>query len=179
MTSQSSRTPPDDVRAAFRDLHGARLHAFALLLTLGDRSMAATLASESLAAGIARLDDLRHPERAAAWLRGRVVEEARGPRSQDRSIAEAAISAVGADAAVLHALAALSRTERAALIASAIERLDRRDVGLIVNRSGAALDRLVRRARDRYAGAYAAPEPPAHGGPIVSHVHEVARRALA
>ncbi len=179
MTSQSSRTPRHEVRAAFHDLHGARLHAFALLLTLGDRSMAATLASEALAAGVQRIDELRHPERAAAWLRRRIVEGARSRRPHDRSTAEAAVAVLGADAAMLQALARLGRSERAALIASAIERLDRRDVGLIVGRSGAALDRLIRRARDRYAAAFPAPERAAPGGPIVSHIHEVARQALA
>ena len=178
MTSQSSRTPPDEIRTAFRDLHGARLHAFALLLTLGDRSMAATLASEALAAGVEHLDELRHPERAAAWLRRRIVEEARTLRPHEASTAEAAVAVLGADAAMLQALARLGRSERAALIASVIERLDRRDVGLIVGRSGGALDRLIRRARDRYAAAFPAPEPAAPGGPIVSHIHEVARQAL-
>ena len=65
------------MRDAFRELHGSRLHGFAQLLVLGDRHAAAKLASDALADGAARVDELRHPERAAAWLRRRVVERAR------------------------------------------------------------------------------------------------------
>src|ERR687895_367576 len=66
---RSPDPPVEVVRAAFRELHGRRLHGFALLLTLGDRERAASLASDALAAGQLRVDELRHPERAAAWLR--------------------------------------------------------------------------------------------------------------
>ena len=43
---------PEMMLEAFRELHGGRLHGFALLLTAGDRHAAAWLASEALAAGI-------------------------------------------------------------------------------------------------------------------------------
>src|SRR5262245_49203152 len=89
--SASARAPsperstgaPDEgaLRDAFRELHGRRLHGFALLLTLGDRAEAARLASDALDAGVARVDELRHPERAAAWLRRRVVDRARVSRA--------------------------------------------------------------------------------------------------
>ncbi|MEA2650619.1 MAG: hypothetical protein QOI85_340, partial [Chloroflexota bacterium] len=69
-------TSPELVRAAFRDLHGTRLHGFALLVTLGDHARAARLAGEAIAAGTARTSELRHPERAAAWLRRRVTRNA-------------------------------------------------------------------------------------------------------
>jgi DNA-directed RNA polymerase specialized sigma24 family protein len=169
--------PADEVRGAFRDLHGRRLHGFALLLTLGDRPTAARLASTALAAGAARIGELRHPERAAAWLRQRVVEDARsvrGQRGDGQVLAE-----LGADESVSTSIAVLDRLERAVLIASAIERLDRRDVAVIVGRDGAALDRLLRRARERYLRAHAATvpgEPPE--GPIAAHVQRLARRAL-
>ena len=39
--SARARRTADLIRAAFRDLHGARLHGFALLVTLGDRANAA------------------------------------------------------------------------------------------------------------------------------------------
>ncbi len=169
--------PAEDVRAAFRDLHGRRLHGFALLLTLGDRPTAARLASEALAAGTARIDELRHPERAAAWLRRRVVEGARSVRGQhgDGDV----LTELGADESVITSIAVLGRLERAVLIASAIERLDRRDVAVIVGRDGSALDRLLRRARGRYLRAHAATVPGERPeGPIATHVQRLARRAL-
>jgi hypothetical protein len=36
------------LRAAFRDAHGARLSGFALLVTLGDQALAASLAADAL-----------------------------------------------------------------------------------------------------------------------------------
>jgi DNA-directed RNA polymerase specialized sigma24 family protein len=176
-TPNTSAAPAlEAARAAFRELHGRRLNGFALLLTLGDRPTAARLASDALAAGVARIGELRHPERAAAWLRRRVVENVRvgrnGP-SNARILLE-----LGVEEPVVAALAALDRHERAALIASAVERLDARDVAVIVGRDGSALDRLMRRARDRYVRAYVAQpgEPPE--GPIVTRVHSLARRAM-
>src|ERR1041384_1046480 len=53
------------LRAAFREAHGARLHGFALVVTLGDEQLAATLAVDALDAGVRHADALRHPERAA------------------------------------------------------------------------------------------------------------------
>jgi hypothetical protein len=60
-------------RAAFRDLHGSRLYGFALIVAMGERQWAAQAATQALAEGELRLPELRHPERAAAWLRRRVV----------------------------------------------------------------------------------------------------------
>src|SRR6185503_21221515 len=47
--------------AAFRDLHGPRLHGFALLLMLGDRRAAGVASGRALSAGVARAQQLRHP----------------------------------------------------------------------------------------------------------------------
>ena len=98
-------TPPELVRAAFRDLHGTRLHGFALLITLGDRARAARLAGEAIAAGTARMTELRHPERAAAWLRRRVTRNAgrSGRPSRRRAAGEGrqALEALGADPAAI------------------------------------------------------------------------------
>ena len=178
MSATDPAPPADAARAAFRELHGRRLHGFALLLTLGDRATAARLASEALATGAARIDELRHPERAAAWLRRRVVDGARsnrGVRVDGRILLD-----LGVDGPVVAGIAALDRLERAALIASAVERLDRRDVATIVGRDGSALDRLLRRARQRFMRIHAetaTEDPP--DGPIVTRVHELARRAMA
>ena len=169
--------PAEAMRAAFRELHGRRLHGFALLLTQGDRHAAARLASEALAAGTARIGELRHPERAAAWLRRRVVERAKlrpiGPTDRHTLLE------LGADAAVVGAIAALDRLERAALIASAVERLDRRDVATVVGRDGSSLDRLMRQARETFTRVHAElAQEQASDGPIMTHLRTVAQRAM-
>ena len=177
---EPSTAPPDEgvLRDAFRELHGRRLHGFALLLTLGDRPAAARLATDALAAGAERVDELRHPERAAAWLRRRVVDRARVSRgvAADPDV----VLDLGADEATVTALASLARLERAALIASTVERLDPRDVATIVGRDGSRLDRLLVRARQSFIRLHAdvtTDEPP--DGPVSAHVQALARRAMA
>ena len=169
--------PVDALRSAFRELHGRRLHGFALLLTMGDRVAAARLASAALADGAERVDELRHPERAAAWLRRRVVEGAR--RSRTVRPDPQALLDLGVTERAADALSALDRLELAVLIASSIERLDRRDVATIVGRNGSTLDRLLFRARQRFMRTHAAStegDPPE--GPIVTRVRALARRAM-
>jgi len=177
------RAPPEEVvRAAFHDVHGRRLHGFGLLLTLGDRSATARLVGEALAVGVDRAGHLRHPERAAAWLRARVVRNAgrmgvaRNRVGDDR----AALTHLGADPAVVAGLAALDRLERAAIIASSIERLAGRDVATIVDRDGRALERLMLRSRARYAAAFGAAVTDAIplDGPLATRLHEIALRAM-
>jgi hypothetical protein len=184
MSATDIASPPDPspnstaevMRAAFRELHGRRLHGFALLLTLGDRPSAARLASEALADGATRVEEHRHPERAAAWLRHRLV--ARAHVGRDSHPDTRVLLDLGVDEALVVAFRSLGRLERAALIASAVERLDRRDVAAIVGREGSSLDRLLRRARARLMKAYTetAAEPP--DGPIAAHVRSLARRAM-
>jgi hypothetical protein len=175
--------PADELRLAFRDLHGSRLHGFALLLTLGDRALAARLASRALAAGVDHPGDLSHPERAAAWLRRHVLRAAGGsagvpPAERERS---SALEALGVDGVAFSALAALAPRERAAVVASTIERLDRRDVATILDTDGTRLDRLLHRARSRAiaAGATAVSDDPPTDGPIVSQVRAIAARVTA
>lgn len=176
----SGPPPPDIVRAAFRDLHARRLHGFALLLTLGDRTRAARLTAQALSAGSRRVGELRHPERAAAWLRRHVLRGMRGHRATSRRTAAVAVLAeLGAGDPVVAGLAALDRVERAALIASSIERLDRRDVALVVGRDGRSLDRLIHRARSRYAAAGALAVPEILDGPLVDRIRSVAQRAMS
>jgi DNA-directed RNA polymerase specialized sigma24 family protein len=178
-------TAPVDVQqAAFRELHGPRLHGFALLITLGDRGLAARLAGEALSAGGERVSELSHPERAAAWLRQRVLRLARrdirrgagGGRHR-----RAALEELGVDAAAFAALAGLDVVERAALVASTIERLDAGDVATIVGQDGARLDRLVRRSRSAAieSGTRAIGEGVRDGGPIADRVNAIASRAMA
>jgi hypothetical protein len=62
--------------ADFVELHGDRLFGFAMLVTLGDRVLAGKVSAEALAKGVERISELRHPVRAAAWLRGEVTKGA-------------------------------------------------------------------------------------------------------
>src|SRR5688500_17359124 len=181
--SESHATVPAELqRAAFRELHGPRLHGFALLLTLGDQPGAARLAADALAAGSARTSELSHPERAAAWLRQRVVREAGRRRSEmtrpDRR--RAALEELGVDDAAFAGLRALNLRERAALVATTVERLDRRDVATIIGLDGTRLERHIRRASRRAmrAGAAVHGERPVSVGPLVTRIRDIARRAL-
>lgn len=140
--------------AAFRDLHGSRLHGFAILVTLGDAPLAERAAGFALAAGADQAAALRHPERAAAWLRARTLRSLHQPGAGRRPPApaarRAALAALGVDEAVYRGLAELSLDARAALVASAIERLDPIDVETILGAAPTAARRAVAQARDRY-----------------------------
>jgi DNA-directed RNA polymerase specialized sigma24 family protein len=180
--SWSERRPDplrDDVLAAFREVHARSLHGFALLLTLGDRARATRLTEGALADAAGRVDDLRHPERAATWLRGRVVRQARTRFWLRRRLSVGRLAELGADDAVMRALAVLTQRERAALIASEIERFDRRDVASVVSLDGPTLDGLLRRARERYFRAYADAAPSeVPDGPTVLRIQAIAHRHL-
>jgi hypothetical protein len=140
---------------AFVELHGERLLGFGLLVTLGDRTLAGILSAEALAAGTERIGQLRHPERAAAWLRARLTRAARGPAWGHRRPAEQerreALLALGVEPATYDALASLDVQGRAAIAAAAVEGLTDADVHEIVGS-----DDRVRRARREYLTAYVA-----------------------
>lgn len=170
------------LRHALRELHARSLHGFALLLTLGDRRRALALTAGALAAADAHAAELRHPERAAAWLRSRVTAAAGRRESRIGAVSRLGVlDPLGVTAPVLAGLAALGLLERAALIGSMIERLDDRDVATIVGRSGRRLDTLLRRAREGFVeGAAATPEGPSRlGGPLTDLVRATAARAMA
>jgi hypothetical protein len=175
-------TPSDRdwVRAAFHELHGRSLHGFALLLTLGDQRRAARWSGMAIASGMARVDELRHPERAAAWLRARVVRVARKRASPRPDPSPVALEGLGASPAVVAGLRALDLTERAAFIGAFIEHLDQRDVAVIVGRDGGRLHDLLTSARRRYLEAYlrAAPEDPPFAGPLTDRLHEIGRQTI-
>jgi DNA-directed RNA polymerase specialized sigma24 family protein len=150
MQSSTVRPTLPELHAAFRDVHRARLVAFAFLFLLGERAATEDAADEALAAAAGKIDRLRHPERAAAWLRRQVVRSSRFTRrlSTDATIA---LERVGVSPASQAGLAALDRLERAALIAQLVEGLDSRDVEAIVNRSPRQLEVLLSRARSKYS----------------------------
>ena len=180
----SAGASPEVVRAAFGELHGTRLHGYALLVTLGDRAQAARLTAEALAAGTARAPELRHPERGAAWLRRRVLEAAghTGGANRRRSAQESriALEGLGVGEAAFAGLSALTTRERAALVADSVERLDRGDVGTVVGINGSRLDMLIRKVRARYAAAVAGAleDEVAGNGPTAARIRAVAAQAL-
>jgi hypothetical protein len=185
MLATELHPPPDAppgnawVRAAFHELHGRSLHGFALLLTLGDLDRASRLAGDALGAGLARVDELRHPERAAAWLRARVVKAARSRPAANARVSPVALGGLGADPPVIAGLGALDVLERAALIATLIESLDPRDVAVVVGRDGARLRHLLTSARRRYLTAYLRVAPESErGGPLADRLHEIGRRTV-
>ncbi len=154
----STAVDAEVLRAAFRDVHAARLHGFALLLTLGDRGLAGDVTSQALGEGARRVRELRHPERAAAWLRAQVLGYVRRrlraePDAASSAARLAAVRGMGADARVLRQLAALSITERAALVAADVEHLAEADVAMVLGSSWPAARRRVAAARARYLGA--------------------------
>lgn len=173
--------PPDDdlLGTAFRDMHATRLNGFALLVSLGDRHRAAAASAHALAEGRQRIHELRHPERAAAWLRARVLRSLRrGTHTESPSLA--ALRPIGVDEHLLAGLAGLSTTERAALVASSVERFGAADVEMILDAAPAATRRIVAAARARYlAASETADQAAFRSGPLTERVLMVAARGFA
>lgn len=177
----------DLLRAAFRDLHGSSLHGFALLVTAGDRRRAERVASAALSRGARRAEALRHPERAAAWLRLQVLRQlsrAHLPGRARRQDREAVLRSLGATPSAIAGLRALSVSERAALVAASVERFVPADVETILGRSAGGARRSVAAARRRYlqvvapASARLAGVEPDGDGLLARRVAEVATRTL-
>jgi DNA-directed RNA polymerase specialized sigma24 family protein len=176
----------DMLRAAFRDLHGPRLHGFALLLTVGDRSRAANAAATVLADGVARAAQLRHPERAAAWLRARVLRILRrtgDSRRHTRTERRAILLELGMPEAMMAALEGLTLDDRAALVAASVERLAITDVASVLGSDAAATRRILQAARRRYLAATTLwsgdlPAAALPGGEIAARVQQAAARAI-
>ena len=172
------------LRAAFRDVHGARLHGFALVLTLGDRQAAARLTADTFAALADEAPRLRHPERAAAALRAELLR--RAPRRRSGAVGDSELQVLerlGVDAPTAAALARLATAERAAVLASQIERFSDEDVAVILGVSPARARQATNRARRRYAeqrpvtDATQATDAPRDGS-IVARVQATAARAM-
>jgi len=189
--ARPARRPSNEdgaLRSAFRELHGARLHGFALLVTLGDRRLAERLASEALADGARRARALRHPERAAAWLRAHLLrhlgrDRAPAPTDEER---RGALATLGVDAAAYDTLSQFDPRQRATLVAGWIEALDPRDLEGVVQYRPAVLARMLARVRREYLALYiaAAPTPipivadPQAIGPLARRIRSVADRTL-
>jgi DNA-directed RNA polymerase specialized sigma24 family protein len=181
----ASRDATEAAARAFVQLHGRRLHGFALLLTLGDLSVATDAADEALQAGAVRAStELAHPERAAGWLRRRVLRRVRGRIGRHRGTdlrRAPALEPLGVDRVALTALKRLDVRERAAFVTSTIERLAPLDVGAVVSAEGTALERIVRRARRKAirSAAAAVDEPAPVDGPLASRIMAIAERTLS
>ncbi len=84
-----------------------------------------TLTAQALSQGVERMEQLRHPERAAAWLRANVTHGAKGPAWGHQRPSEIerrdALGPLGVDPAVYDALASLDVRARAAVTATAVE----------------------------------------------------------
>ena len=179
-------TETDLLRAAFRDLHGARLHGFALLVAQGDRARAAQASSTALAAGAQRAVELRHPERAAAWLRRRVLKEVqRTNASRHVTMAErnAALVAIGAAEPAIAALDGLTQMRRAALVAGMVERFALTDVATILGTDLVGAQRALSGAWREFLTAtsvWMQPLPSAAiaGGALAHRVDQVASRVV-
>jgi hypothetical protein len=175
------------LRAAFRDLHGARLYGFALLVSLGDRSQAASATVTTLLEGEERADVLRHPERAAAWLRAGALRRLRRssagprPRAVER---RTALEQLGAGEMSFAGLAAISLDDRAALVASTVEGFEGIDLEMILRTSPSETPRRATRARSRFLAAVGASRgrplaARAEGlGSIGTRVRDAAQRAM-
>ena len=176
----------DLLRAAFRDLHAARLHGFALLVTVGDRARAAQAAATAAAAGAERAGELRHPERAAAWLRRRVMKELRRSRpSRHLSKAErwAALVEIGAAEPAIAALEEITLERRGALVAGLVERFALTDIATILDTDLLGAQRALERARRDYLSAAAhwmreLPSAAIPAGWLADRVNQVAARAV-
>ncbi|MEO8247640.1 MAG: hypothetical protein ABI622_11055 [Chloroflexota bacterium] len=169
------------LRAAFRDVHGARLHGFALVLVLGNRHAAARLTADTFAALAEDAPRLRHPERAAAALRAELLRRARSTRT--RTVADTELQALahlGVDAETAAALARLGMVDRAAMLASDIERFGDEDVAVILGVSPARARQVTTRARRRYVDLRAVTDvrAPPRDGSIVARVEAAAARAM-
>lgn len=190
-TDADPQTAPELLREAFRDLHGSRLHGFALLVGLGDERRAERAAGEALASGEARANSLRHPERAAAWIRAKVVPKMRRSHRPDRMDAAArrgALRELGVDEPAFDGLAALDFDALVAFVASSIERFAPLDIETILGAGPAATHRAIERARRRYLAVVAGrpegdgPQPGAGAdleGELAHRIRKVAERALS
>ncbi len=160
-----------------------------MLVSLGESALAEKVASAALSAGADQADALRHPERAAAWLRARLLRDLHQGNTRGEAIStegrKAALAPMGIDDPVYEGLAVLGLEGRAALVASAVERFEEIDIATILGTSPSAARKVIARARDRYlktvdalpAGSATQTTGPA--GDIATRVHDVAARAMS
>ena len=173
---------------AFRDLHGSSLYGFAMLVTLGDELAAERAAGRALAAGAQQATVLRHPERAAAWLRARTLRDLsrwQRRKSIPTLVRRDVLASLGVGDRVYRGLAAMSMRARGALVASTVERFTSIDIETIMSASPGPSRRAVADARARYLrvvgeepGAWPDSPGPPHGE-LAKRVQAVTGRAMS
>jgi hypothetical protein len=157
-----------------------------LLISLGDRRQAASATVTTLLEGEKRADVLRHPERAAAWLRARALRRLRRSSGSRPGAAErrTALEQLGADDVCFGGLAAIGFDDRAALVASTVEGFEGLDLETILSTSPSETPRRATRARSRYLAAVGEPRdrplaaPSNRLGSIGTRVRDAAMRAM-
>jgi DNA-directed RNA polymerase specialized sigma24 family protein len=185
----ASVSPREVQPNASLERHAAHLHGFALLMTLGDRDTAASLADQVLSA--AAQDDSSAVDRPAAELRRRMLHRMRITRGRGSPTADAshreALEPLHVSSAAFAGLGALNPRERAAVVAAWIERYPREDLATILELDGDRLDTFVARATRRYLkaassapGDVGTPDARMHEpGPATNRVLAVRERLLA
>jgi DNA-directed RNA polymerase specialized sigma24 family protein len=174
----------DELQAAVSDAHAARLHGFALLLTVGDEPRAAAAAIAALEAGREGIPEMQDPQRAAAWLRREVIGELRRtwptphlPPQERR----AALGRMGVVEPLISALEGMSAERRAALVAGTIEQMGMADVATMLDTDTGGAYRAVEGARLDYittAARTAGSSPPAAPGPLARRIGEIRAGAV-
>jgi DNA-directed RNA polymerase specialized sigma24 family protein len=174
----------DELQGAFTDAHAARLHGFALLLTVGDGPRAAAAAIAALEEAGERAVDMQHPEQAAAWLRRQVISELRRtwptphlPPEERR----AALGRMGVAEPLISSLEDMSVERRAALVAGTIEGLAMADVAIALDTDLGGAYVAVEGARRDYltaAARVAVPGPTATPGALAQRIGEIRARTV-
>ncbi|HKO32900.1 MAG TPA: hypothetical protein VJY85_04045 [Candidatus Limnocylindria bacterium] len=172
----------EQLQAASWGAHAARLHGFALLLTVGDEPRAAAAAIAALEAGALRAES-QDSGQAAAWLRREVIGELRRtwptpylPPHERHAV----LGRMGATDALISSLEGMSAERRAALVVASIEGMPMADVATTLDTDlgdayraveGARLDYLTTAARMTASG------PAAGKGPLAQRINEIRARA--
>jgi hypothetical protein len=161
-------------------------------VSLGDHRRAASAAAAALAEGEEHAAELRHPERAAAWLRERVLRHLRRAEGKPPNVGERreALQEIGAGSLAFAGLSSLGLSDRAALVAADVEGFDGHDLETILHASPAGNWRRVVAARSRYlaaaarqgdavlSGAPGTSDPELPEGELRQRVQAIARRAM-
>ena len=173
----------DERHAALWDTHAARLHGFALLLTVGDEPRATAAAVAALEAG-EHAAEMPLREGAAGWLRREVISELRRTWPTPNLLPaerRGALRRMGVTEPLMSSIESISADGRAALVAGAIEGLGMPDVAITLDTDLAGARRAVEEARREYLAAAAqtaAPEPAPTPGPLAQRIGEMTAPAV-
>jgi hypothetical protein len=142
-----------------------------------------------MARAVSRLGDLRHPERAGAWLRSAALASlVSGRPRESEAVRRETLRALGVTDAAFDGMAGMDVRERGAFVAAIVERFEPLDVETILRSDPRTSRRLVDRARRHYlvaAGSAIGREPrlgdaspDAPPGGLTRHIEALAEAAL-